>query len=80
MGTQLTLRNVSPELAARLKALAEQRSDSVNSVAVSILEKAVGVHHRQERLARYTTSTPADLDDFEQTMALQRSADPNLWK
>ena len=47
---QITLRNVSPDLARRLKALAEERASSVNSVALEILEEAVGIDARRKHL------------------------------
>jgi hypothetical protein len=73
MGSQLTLRGVSPELAHRLKEIAKARGESVNTAALRILEGAAGISERRTRLARYATWTKADLKAFDATLALQRT-------
>lgn len=79
MGSQLTIRGLSPELAQRLKALAKARGESVNTAALRILEGAAGVSERRKRLARYATWTRADLKEFDATLASQRTIDEELW-
>jgi hypothetical protein len=52
---------VSDEVSRRLARLSRDRGQSLNRVALDILETAVGVHARREHLNRYVTWTPADL-------------------
>jgi hypothetical protein len=79
MGSQLTIRGVSPELAHRLKELARTRKESVNTTALRILEGAAGVSERRKRLARYATWTAADVKEFDVALASQRAIDEELW-
>ena len=80
MGSQLTIRGVSPELAHQLKALAKTRGESVNTMALRILEGAAGVSERRRRLARYTTWTQADVQELGTILAAQRTVDDELWR
>ena len=80
MARQVTLRGVSDELAERLRNVAQARGESVNSTVLRILEEALGVNARQERLARYATWTAEDLKEFERALADQRRVDEDLWK
>lgn len=77
---QITLRNPRPELARRLRALAQARGESLNTTILRLLEKAVGIDERSEWLARWATWTEADRQEFEQALAAQRIVDPELWK
>lgn len=79
-GTQITVRNVSPELARRLKAVAAERQESVNTVVLDILEGAMGINERRARLDRYATWTQQDLLDFEGSLREQRVVDADLWR
>jgi plasmid stability protein len=79
-GVQITVRNVSPELARRLKAVAAERNESVNTVVLEILEGAMGINERRARLDRYATWTPEDLHDFEGSLREQRVVDADLWR
>jgi hypothetical protein len=79
MGSQLTLRGVSAELAGRLKDLAKARGESVNTMALRILEGAAGISGRKKRLARYATWTKADVKEFDASVAAQRVIDDDLW-
>lgn len=77
---QITVRNVSPELDKRLKALAESRGESVNGVVLHLLEEAVGVSARRRRLLeRYATAADEDQDEFDAALASQRVVDAKLW-
>jgi plasmid stability protein len=77
---QLTIRGVSDELADRLRGLARERGDSVNSTVLALLREALGLDARRARLARYATWTPDDLGEFERSLHEQRQVDPDLWK
>lgn len=80
MGKQLTLRNVSSELASRLARLAEARGQSVNATAIELLERATGIDGRRERLARYTTWTEEDREELDRALKAQRTVDDELWR
>ena len=77
---QLTIRGVPDELARRLRGLARQRGESLNSTVLALLREAMGLDARRTRLARYATWTPDDLDEFERALHEQRRVDPDLWK
>ena len=77
---QLTIRGVSDVLAERLRGLARERGESVNSTVLALLEDALGLDARRERLARYATWTRDDLGEFERALSEQRQVDPDLWK
>jgi hypothetical protein len=77
---QVTVRNVSPELDKRLTALARARKKSVNAVVLEILEKAVGIDERRERLRRYMTWTREDREAFDAVLREQREIDEDAWK
>lgn len=79
MATQLTIRGVTDELNRRLTKLGKSRGQSVNTVALRILEDAVGIDARRQRLDRYMTWSPADLKEFEQALKDQRVIDDELW-
>ena len=71
---------MSPELNRRLAALAKARKQSVNGIVVDLLERAVGIDERRERLARYMTWTKSDQDEFEATLREQRRVDEKAWR
>lgn len=77
---QITIRNPSTELAKRLRMISEARKESLNSTILRLLEEAVGLHERRERLRRYATWTDADRDEFEEALAAQRTIDEGLWR
>lgn len=79
MPSQLIIRGVSEDLNSRLTSLARSSGKSVNSVALGILESAVGIHARKQRLARYATWSGQDLREFERTLKDQRVIDDDLW-
>lgn len=80
MGRQLTIRGVSEEVGHRLERLSRARGQSVNATVLSILEAAVGVDERRRRLARYTTGTQEDLEEFNAALAAQRTIDDPAWR
>jgi hypothetical protein len=77
---QITIRNPSPELARRLKSLSEARGESLNSTILRLLEEAVGIHERRERLRRYATWSEGDRREFEEALDAQRAIDEALWR
>ncbi len=79
MPTQLTIRGVSEELNSRLTRLGKSKGQSVNAVALRILEDAVGVDARRQHLDRYMTWSAADLAEFENNLKGQRVVDDDLW-
>ena len=78
MAKQLTIRGVSDEVGRSLEALSRARGKSVNAMVLEILESAVGVNGRRHRLARYTTWTPDDLEEFNQALFAQRMIEDSL--
>jgi len=79
MATQLTIRGVTDELNRRLTKLGKSKGQSVNALALGILEKAVGIDARRQRLDRYMTWSPADLKEFDSSLKDQRVIDDELW-
>jgi plasmid stability protein len=80
MSKQISVRNVSKELAERLETVAAERGTSVNATVIRLLEEGVGIQGRREKLARYTTWTDQDLSEFEAALTAQRVVDEKLWR
>ena len=80
MAGQLTIRGVSDALSRRLTKLGKSRGQSVNATALQILEQAVGVEGRRERLARYMTWSASDADEFDAALKSQRVIDADQWQ
>ena len=78
--TQITLRNVDPELSRRLRAVSAERGESLNSTVLSLLKDAVGLDARRERLRRYVTWTADDLAEFTDALRAQRVVDERYWQ
>jgi plasmid stability protein len=77
----LTIRNLSPELSRRLKALAEATGTSVNATVLGLLDKALGVDERRRHLEeRYATWTELDFSEFNGALKAQRTIDGHLWE
>jgi len=77
---QLTIRGVSEELSRQLARLSHDRGQSLNATALQILEDALGVDARRDRLRRYATWSPADQHEFDNALAGQRVIDHGLWR
>jgi hypothetical protein len=77
---QITLRHPSPALAQRLKTLAEARGQSMNATILQLLEEAVGVEARRERLKRWATWTEEDAAEFDAALDAQRQIDVDAWR
>ena len=73
--TQITLRNVDPELLQRLRAVSAERGESLNSTVLRLLQDAVGLDARRDRLRRYVTWTADDLSEFTDALRAQRIVD-----
>ncbi|HEV7516242.1 MAG TPA: hypothetical protein VGR07_08080 [Thermoanaerobaculia bacterium] len=80
MAKQLTIRGVSEEMGQRLEKLSRAQGQSVNTTVLKILEAAVGVDERRQRLSRYATWTAGDLAEFNEALAAQRPIDDPLWR
>lgn len=77
---QITVRHPSAELARRLKALAEASGRSLNATILGLLEDALGVAERRERLLRWATWTDDDCAAFDEALRAQRTVDDDLWR
>lgn len=77
---QITLRNPPEDLVRCLREVAANRNESLNGTILRILQDAVGLEPRRERLRRYATWTPEDLRDFEDRLSEQRGIDEDLWR
>jgi plasmid stability protein len=80
MARQLTVRGVPDEVARRLASLSRTRGESLNATVRHILEQAVDVDARRQRLARYATWTSEDQAEFDRALAAQRVIDEDLWR
>ena len=78
--TQITLRNVDPELSRRLRAVSAERGESLNSTVLRLLKDAVGLDARRERLRRYVTWTVDDFSEFTDALRAQRVVDERYWQ
>ena len=78
--TQITLRNVDPELSRRLRAISAERGESLNSIVLRLLKDAVGLDARRDRLRRYATWTADDLSEFTDALRAQRVVDERYWQ
>lgn len=76
---QITIRHPSSELARRLKAIAEVRGDSLNATIIRLLESAVGVEERRERILSWATWSEEDSSEFDSALRAQRVIDAELW-
>ena len=77
---QITIRNPSKQLARRLKALAEERGESLNSTILRLLEDAIGIDARREWLRQWATWTDEDAAEFDDALNAQRVVDADLWR
>jgi plasmid stability protein len=77
---QLTIRGVSDELGRRLARVSRERNQSMNALALEILEQAVGTSGRRRRLQRYATWSADEAAAFDRALAEQRVIDDDLWR
>ena len=78
--TQITVRNVDPELSRQLRAISAERGESLNATVLRLLRDAVGLDARRERLRRYVGWTVDDLGEFTSALRAQRVVDEQHWK
>jgi plasmid stability protein len=80
MSRRLTIRGVPDDVIARLKNVGRVRGQSMNTTIKQILADAVGPEQRMDRLLRYATWTHADLAEFSEAVAGQRTVDAETWR
>ena len=78
--TQITVRNVDPELSRQLRAISAEHGESLNATVLRLLRDAVGLDARRERLRRYVGWTVDDLGEFTSALRAQRVVDEQHWK
>ena len=78
--TQITVRNVDPELSRQLRAISAERGESLNTTVLRLLRDAVGLDARRERLRRYVGWTSAELEEFNAALCAQRVVDEQYWR
>ena len=78
--TQITVRNVDPELSRQLRAISAERGESLNSTVLRLLRNAVGLNARRERLRRYVGWTSDELEEFSAALRAQRVVDEQHWR
>ena len=80
----MTIRNVSPELAAAVEAEKRRRGLSLNGTVLSLMQEALGVSSRRQRsngLRRLSGSwSEGEFRRFETNVAAFGEIDPDLWK
>lgn len=77
---QMIIRGFSEELLDRLDQLSRELGQSRNRTILKILNKALGIESRTKVLERQMTWNQKDLEEFEQSLALQRTIDDELWR
>lgn len=77
---QITIRNPTPELTRRLKAVADARGESLNTTILRLLAEAVGFEEPRERLQRWATWTDEDAAEFDAALKAQRVVDERIWR
>ena len=78
--TQITVRNVEPELSRQLRAISAERGESLNTTVLRLLRDAVGLDARRERLRRYVGWSDDDLEEFNAVLRAQRVVDKRYWR
>ena len=78
--TQITVRNVDPELSRQLRAISAEHGESLNATVLRLLRDAVGLDASRERLRRYVGWTVDDLGEFTSALRAQRVVDEQHWK
>ena len=80
MSSHLSVRKVPPRVAKRLKALARETGESINTTVLRIIEHGLGLNDRRAELERLQTWTDEDLREFEEVLKDLRRVDEDLWK
>jgi len=84
----ITLRNLPPELAKTIRQKAEEQGTSMNRAVIHLLQEGTGIrgkkngekslHHDLDSLAGSWTKDEAE--EFDKSLASQRTIDLELWK
>ena len=82
----ITLRNLPPELARKIRQTAQDQRTSANKAVIRLLEETTGagrakgkaVHHDLDGLAGTWSATEAKA--FDRALAHQRAIDEDMWK
>ena len=84
----ITLRNLPPELAKTIRQKAEEQGTSMNRAVIRLLQEGTGIrgkknggkslHHDLDSLAGSWTRDEAE--EFDKSLASQRTIDLELWK
>ncbi len=84
----ITLRNLPPDLAKTIRQKAEEQGTSMNKAVIHLLEEGIGIrgkkngekslHHDLDSLAGSWTKDEAE--EFDKSLASQRTIDLGLWK
>ena len=77
---QITIRNPSKGLYEQIRFLSQARGESINSTILYLLEKAIGINRRRERLRRYVVWSEQERKEFEKAHRAHRTIEPDLWK
>ena len=78
--TQITVRNVDPELSRQLCAISAERGESLNTTVLRLPRDAVGLDARRERPHRYVGWTRDELEEFSAALRAQRVVDERYWR
>jgi hypothetical protein len=81
--TQVTVRKVEEAWVAKAKKIAEHKGVSMNTVLVEALAKGLGVEGnlRRNGLEKFAADSPDDFGrDWDETMEVFQTIDPELWK
>ncbi|MDE0457598.1 MAG: hypothetical protein OXI15_09930 [Chromatiales bacterium] len=78
--TQITVRNVDPELSRQLRTISAGRGESLNTTVLRLLRDAVGLDARRDRLRRYIGWTSDELAEFSGALRAQRVVDEQYWR
>ena len=83
----ITLRNLPPELARKVRERARESGTSLTRAVVRLLEERLGLGQQQERPDGYDDLdglagkwSEKEAEEFDSALARQRSVDPDLWR
>ena len=82
----ITLRNLSPDLAAKLRRKSQQTGMSLAKTVKTLLEERLGIGAARQRMdaddeleALAGSWSRDQAENFDRTLARQRTVDPDLW-
>ena len=77
---RITIRNIAMEFSRPLHAIGTECDEGFHPPVLPHQRDAVGRDARRERLRRYVTWPPDDLDEFNAAQHTQRVVDPQHWR